>query len=85
MCPIHDQSGQSPNKAFTTVSESPSKMALRNPNSSMKIIALLAAIASRISTVFNDHYLILKRFPPTPFPKRHNKDFFFFENDITKT
>ena len=51
ICPIYDQSGHSPTKAFTRVSESPSKMALCNPNSSMKIIALLAAIALRISTV----------------------------------
>nr|POF24851.1 hypothetical protein CFP56_26240 [Quercus suber] len=51
MCPILDRSGQSLDNAFTIVSESPSKMARRKPNSSMKIIALLAALASRISTV----------------------------------
>ena len=51
MCPILDRSEQSLDNAFTIFSESLSKMARHKPNSSMKIIALLAAIASRISTL----------------------------------
>ena len=51
MCPILEQSGQSLDNAVTIFSESPSKMARHKPNSSMKIIALLTAIASRISIV----------------------------------
>ena len=39
---------QSPDKTLTTVSESPSKMALRNPNSSMNIIALLVYLRCEV-------------------------------------
>ena len=40
MCPILDQSGQSPTNAFTTSYKSPSKMACLKPNSSIKWITL---------------------------------------------
>ena len=51
ICPILDRIETSPTKALTTSFESPSKMACLKPSSSIKVIALHAANASRTSIV----------------------------------
>ena len=51
VCPILDRIETSPTKALTTSFESPSKMACLKPSSSIKVIALHAANASRTSIV----------------------------------
>ena len=73
---MQDRLEYSPDKALTTISKSPSMITQWNPNSTMKIVALLAAKASKTSTLMPCESFQLRKPSLHPF---HSEPQFWFQ------